>query len=384
MTCKIGAKPDWTPNRYGFRVPSVISRAQVVGFRIRAQQLDRDTGSLDDTIVLNLGVQDTGPDGGLWALMARGVDVTRVGDMLSTVWALRAAPHLYLRDDLSHVAAAVSPVSDADANKRIFDAAKPLKAAGIGGIAALDAAAAAMRAVVTKPMLKGEVSTRMTAVMDAPYLRNCGPCETTHMYENTFRLAALRGGLELQPGTSPPVLQRNPQFRTAVEVPQRLDVVRTYLHLLGPATPKQVAEYVDSPVKVIEGRWPSDVVDVTVDGERRSVLAADVDAFGSGVVRTVRLLGPFDPFLQAKDRSTLVPDPARMKQLWPTLGRPGGVLVDGDIVGVWRPRKSGSRLSVEVGLWDSVPKARRDAIAVQAERLAAFRHLALSGVHFVD
>ena len=42
----------------------------------------------------------------------------------------------------------------------------------------------------------------------------------------------------------------------------------------------------------------------------------------------MRLLGPFDPFLQARDREVVVPDPAHRKDLWRTLGRPGGVLVD--------------------------------------------------------
>src|SRR3954463_547669 len=40
-----------------------VTRAQVLAFRVRAQQLDRAAGSLDDTAVLDLGVQDTGPDG---------------------------------------------------------------------------------------------------------------------------------------------------------------------------------------------------------------------------------------------------------------------------------------------------------------------------------
>ena len=54
----------------------------------------------------------------------------------------------------------------------------------------------------------------------------------------------------------------------AKRVPDHLDPVRGVLRFLGPATPKQVAGYVDSPVKEIEARWPEDVVPVEVDGER--------------------------------------------------------------------------------------------------------------------
>ena len=355
---------------------STVTRREVLGFRIRAQQLDREAGSPDDTAVLDLGVQDTGADGGLLALAIRGVG-SPPADALATAWTLRGAPHLYRRADLPAVAAATAPFSDADAGKRIFDAAKPLKAAGIPNLVALDTVADAMRSIVTAPMVKGEMSTRLTAVMDEPYLRFCVPCDAIHSHEQTFRLAALRAGLELQPGTSPPVLQPIPGFAPAATVPDRLDVVRAYLRLLGPATPKLVAGYLDAPVKDVQGRWPDDVAEVDVEGERRWVLAADADRLAGGPPVATRLLGPFDLYLQARDRPLLVDDPVRAKDLWRVLGRPGGVLQDGEIVGTWRARKAGTAVTVSVGLWSA---ADRDAVAEQAERLAAFRGLTLKSL----
>ncbi|MGH8892742.1 MAG: DNA glycosylase AlkZ-like family protein [Actinomycetes bacterium] len=362
-----------------------VARTEVLGFRVQAQQLDRASGAaLADTAVLDLGVQDTGPDGGLWALALRGVDVPSLSEReLGLVWTLRGAPHLYRRADLPAVAAAVEPFSDADAGKRIFDASKPLKAAGIGNVAALDAVAEAMRSVVTAPMAKGEVSTRLTGLMDPPYIRFCRPCDVRHLYEMPFRLAALRAGLELQPGTSPPVLQRIPRFRRAVSVPDRLDVIRGCLRLLGPATRKHVADYVDAPVKDVQAHWPADAVEVSVDGEVRWILSADADRVGAGPTESTRLLGPFDLFLQARDRALLVADPARAKALWPVLGRPGAVLRDGEVAGTWRPRKAGQKLTVAVDLW-SRPTARlRGGVAEQAERLAAHRRVRLAAVEYV-
>jgi hypothetical protein len=358
-----------------------VSRADVLGFRVRAQQLDRTTGPLGDTAVLDLGVQDTGPDGALWALAVRGVDVAGLaGSELTTLWTLRGAPHVYRRADVPGVAAATEPFSDADAGKRIFDAAKPLKAAGIGNLEALDEVAKTMRSVVTEPMVKGAVSGRLTELMSEPYLRFCRPCNTVHLYEQTFRLGALRAGLELQPGTSPPVLQRIPRFSRSGRVPERLDVVRGYLRLLGPATPRQVATFLDSPVKDVTARWPQDVVGVTVDGEQRWLLADDLDRARAGTARTTRLLGPYDLFLQGRDRELLVGDPARAKALWPVLGRPGAVLRDGEVAGTWRPRRSGARFTVLVEPWGTVSAALRAAVTEEAERLAVFRGVALSSV----
>jgi hypothetical protein len=357
-----------------------LTRRDVLGFRVRAQQLDRASGGLDDTPVLDIGVQDTGPDGALWALAIRGVESPPPAE-LATVWTLRGAPHLYRRADLPAVAAATAPFSDADAGKRIFDAAKPLKAARIPNLVALDTVAGAMRSIVTAPMAKGEMSTQLTAVMDEPYLRFCVPCNAIHSYEQTFRLAALRAGLELQPGTSPPVLQPIPGFVPAATVPDRLDVVRAYLRLLGPATPKLVAGYLDAPVKDVQAHWPEDVAEVDVEGERRWVLAADAGRLDGEPPTATRLLGPFDLYLQGRDRELLVEDRAHAKDLWRMLGRPGGVLADGEIVGTWRARKAGAAVTVSVELWSP---ADRDALAEQAERLAAFRSLTLKSLEVAD
>jgi Winged helix DNA-binding domain len=358
-----------------------IRRPQVLGFRAWAQQLDRNAVELAQAAVLDIGAQDSGPDGARWALANRGVDLTEMsGRELVRGWTIRGAPHLYLRESLPSVAAAVEPFSDADAGKRIYDAAKPLKSAGISNLAALNAVAQAMRYVVTRPTTKGEVSTHVSALMDPPYLRFCRACNATHLFEMPFRLAALRAGLELDADTSPPLLRPVPDFERAAEPSPNHDVVRAYLRLLGPATAKHVADYLDAPVKDVKARWPTDTVQVSVEGEHRWVLAADADKLTADIVTTTRLLGPFDLFLQARDRPMLVDDPARAKALRPVLGRPGAVLVDGEIAGLWRPRTSGKRLGVRIALWAKNSASVRTAIAVQAERLAAYRKVPLSGI----
>lgn len=363
----------------------MVDRRQVMNFRVRAQQFDRDEGTLADTAVLDIGVQNTGPDGARWALAVRGVDVTAMSDAdVVLLWTVRGAPHLYRRADVGHVVAAVEPFSDADAGKRIYDAAKPLKAAGIDNLAALDEVAARMRTIVTTPTVKGDVSGRLATVLPEPYLRFCRVCDATHLYEMPFRLAAARAGLELQLDTSPPILRRITGFTRAAAPVDRFDLVRAYLRLLGPATPKQVAGYLDAPVKDVKARWPDDVVEVTVDGEVRWLLSADEKALESADATTSRLLGPFDLFLQARDRATLVPDPAHAKELWPVLGRPGAVLVDGDLVGTWRPRKSGRTLTIAVQPWQRLSAGTRDAITAQAEHLAAHRDVSLASVDFAS
>jgi hypothetical protein len=356
-----------------------ITRDQVLAFRVHAQQLDATSRSSTTTAsVLDLGVQDTGPDGARWALELRGS--MPAPEDLFTAWTIRGAPHVYRRDQAAAVAAAVAPFSEADAAKRVFDASKPLKAAGIPVLDALDRIAGEMRDIAAKPVVKGAMSTELHRRLPDPYQRWCRVCEAEHLYEQPFRLAAIQGGLELQPGTSPPVLQRIPGWRgPARRLSRSLDVVRSVLRLLGPATPKQVAGYVDSPVKDIKAHWPEDAVAVTVDGEERSILEPDLEALASppDVSGLVRLLGPFDLFLQSRDRELVVPEEADRKDLWRILGRPGGVLVGHELLGTWRPRASGKRLRIAVNAWASLPD-----LTEQAERLAEFRGVTFDG--FVD
>ncbi|GGI08154.1 DNA glycosylase AlkZ-like family protein [Egicoccus halophilus] len=358
-----------------------VSRARVLRFRATQQGLAGDGAGVGsepgdhagaDAAVLDLGVQDTGgPGAARWALSLRGSAVD--DDALVLAWTLRGAPHAYRRGEVATVAAATAPYDEADARKRIFDAARPLRQAGIPVLDALRTVAGHLRDIVDEPRAKGEVSAELTRRLPAPYLRTCRPCQAVHIHEQPFRLAALPAGLELEPGTSPPVLRRLEGWEgPASEVPGRLDPIRAAVHLLGPTTAQLVASYLDAPVRTVKAHWPPDTLPVTVDGERREILEADrnllADPPGDD---TVRLLGAFDPWLQARDRELLVPDAAARRDLWRVLGRPGALLIGAEAVGSWRPRSSGATLRLQVVRWDG--GGRPVGLDAAAEALAAHR-----------
>ena len=364
------------------------ARADLLRFRFRRHQLHLEPGSLRSVGAVDLldqGVQDTGADGAAWALACRGAPAPKADDLVYA-WTLRGAPHAYRRRDVADVVVATSPFSEADAAKRIFDASKPLKAADIPVLDALRHVAEEARRIVTKRTVKGDLSTALTKALDEPYLRWCNPCQATHTYEQPFRLAALQAGLELEPGTSPPVLRRIPKLRpkpyerTGDEAKQAFDVVRGHLRFYPGAGPKEVAEFVDAPRKEIDAHWPDDAVEI---GKGRWALEADVDAIGDdddGGECVVKLVGSHDPFLQLRDRALLVPDAAAHKAVWPSIGRPGGVLADGELLATWRPKTAKGALTVRLQPMKRISKADRAAIEAEAERLAAFREVDLAGV----
>ena len=286
------------------------------------------------------------------------------------------------------MATATAPWSEADAAKRVFDAATSFRRGKLDVLEALGVVASTMRKIVTKPTTKGQVSRQLSDQLGAPYVRYCRVCKATHSYEQPFRLAALQAGLVLQPGTSPPVLERVTRFRApgyrhlAGEAKATFDVARNHLRFFGPTTASDAAAYLDSPKREVSGHWPEDVEEVNVDKVPRYVLAGDVDAMEEvpKPAGTVRLLGPFDPFLQLRDRALLVPDADRRKDLWRTLGRPGAVVVDGEVLGTWRPKTSGDQLTVTVDLWRRPTTRERSKVDEEAERLASFRGVDLKAV----
>ena len=262
-----------------------MDRHEALVRRLAAQQLVRPPGDrpASETAVLDLGVQNSGRDGASWALVNRGVALTEPGQLeddpeLALVWTLRGAPHYYRRADLAGVLDATSPFDDADARKRTLDAGKQLAAAGVGMREGLEVVATAMREVVHAPMPKGDVSGALNARLPEPYQRWCNPCQAVHLYEQPFRLGALYAGLELTPGTSPPVLRRVPGWRRPPgpgdpgRAPARLRVIENYLRFLGPATPNDVAAFVDAPLAVVKAHWPETAVEVDVEGRRAWLL----------------------------------------------------------------------------------------------------------------
>lgn len=358
-----------------------VSRKQVIAYRVAAQQLDRSATSAASLAVLDIGVQDSSPHPARLAFDARmqkppADGAIGPGKPISLVWSLRGAPHLHRRRNLDALTAALWPLSEADAAGRLNETGPSVKRAGISALDQFTTALDAMRAVVTKPTAKGAASTAVSKRLPKVMLRDCRVCKAHHISDSAMRSTSLAAGLELEPGTAPPVLlPRDGARNVDGPDPKALrKLVLAFLCVLGPATPVDVAGYFEIRTADLLQVWPDDLVEIPVDGRTTYLSPERVDALTSAPKPDlVRLLGPFDPWLQARDRALIVPDKAVHKALWPVLGRPGVLFVDGEVVGTWRPKASGPKLTLQVDAFAPLGPQVWRAVEDEAERVAAIR-----------
>lgn len=95
----------------------------------------------------------------------------------------------------------------------------------------------------------------------------------------------------------------------------------------------------------------------------------------------MRLLPPRDPYTQARDRGTIV-DPNLHREIWKTVGDPGAVLAQGKVVGTWRPRKRGSRLTLTLKTAGSLAARHQEQVRDEADQIARLRGASSSDVVF--
>ncbi|MFC5137640.1 DNA glycosylase AlkZ-like family protein [Actinomycetospora rhizophila] len=373
-----------------------LTREQVMAHRIAAQGLHRDR-ALDP--LFSLGLQDSGPTARL-ALAARtdgDTDPLALG--LVDGWTHRGAPHHHPPAERNAIAAAAHPFGDADAAARLNWSGPEQRRVGIPAREAVDRAADALVEVVTEPMTKGAASTGVTKLLPDALLRDCRGCGTVHVNEQLFRLSAFPVGVGLDPTgrtlllTPPPAGWERPVEGDPARAAR---LVLDYLRVLGPAGPREVADFVGTSTTAFAPAWEAalpGLVEVAVeagDGAQRSstrdvrpawLPADDLDAaLRAPDPDVVRLLPPLDPMLQARDRPLLAPDEALRKDLYKIIGNPGALLADGEIVGTWRPKASGKKLTVDVAPVVPLAPDVRARLDDEAERVAAARGLRLAGL----
>lgn len=324
------------------RRPVVLSRAQVLAHRRRVGALDRRLPPSPASIrrAAWAGLQDSMPRAALLSLHAR---VERIGPgewehpALVQVWGPRFSAFGVPADDVAPFTLGRLP-TDGAGRRRAEEIADRLER-----------------------FLAGR---RMT-------YRAAG--EGLGVDPNSLRYAAPTGRVRLrwEGGGQPVVWTVDPP-----DVPEqeaRLDLVRRYLHVLGPGTAAGFSRWAGVKPRAAGATFEAladELVAVETPIGPAWMLAGDAaTALESSPDPTApaRLLPSGDAYYLrwGADRDLLVSDAGHRSELWTTRVWPGAVVVDGEIIGTWR------RSGVDVALtaWQPLTARQRDAVEAEAAAL---------------
>ena len=374
-------------------------RENVLAFRQRRQHLDRrlPPARLAEVAADCCGLRNSPPGSADAALAARltsraahPVAAARADGSLVEVLGPRLVPTLVRPDDVALLTVGAMPADErALADTVGPQAAQDLRAAGIRlADAVRQLTEAAEDELAAGPLPRGELSGAMTRRLPEAMSSWCARCGSRHVRETLFRVPGGAGVYRLEPRSSRQVsfalLDQPLRPDSDGAEPLRLELVRRFLRGYGPATPADFAGWTGTGPTEARRRWAAlsgELFGEPADAGGASALAEDVPRLRRARrPEGVRLLPPGDPYLLARDRATLAPDPAVRALLWPSIAAPGAVLADGELVAAWRARKRGSTLEVELAPFGGLPPPVLAAVEQEAARLAPHRSCTAAAV----
>lgn len=380
-----------------------VSRGEVIAFRLGAHHLTErlgENGLLD--AAGRCGIQNSPPGSALLALHARVRNLTQeqVADAVAEeksllqTWSMRGAPFYFPAVDAPVFTTGVLPPTE-EAMRHFVPGVEPaLDTLGMSLVETVELTRAEIGALLSGRRLAvnelgAEIAKRIARRLpkrqrdvweeDGPYAPDQPLGEGVVHF--CIRILTLQRVLCLAPraGNKAPFVLVDewlghpiPDIDPAVA---RAELLRRYLRCYGPSRRGDFAAWAGIRASDTDPWW-SLVEDELTPVEFRGsswILTQDLDALRSAPApKGVRLLPPRDPYTQVRDRETII---ARKyhQQVWKTVGEPGTVLADGEITGIWRPRKSGRQLTITVKTFDSLPARDKTSLQDEAEQVAPLR-----------
>jgi hypothetical protein len=376
-----------------------VERDQILAFRLASHHLNARLPAGSLAAAAACGIQDTPLNTAPLAFHARVAELgpVDVGHALTAdrsllgVWSVRGAPSVVPTADAVVFTAGAVPVDQASFGVFLGGWAASLEAAGLSVPELLDAMArAATEALDGPPLLIDELRTEIARRV--PALTGLSRPSGAHadLPEPLLRALGLLGlvCIAAEPGRDPRLSRTDAKVaRTdrwldrplpdADHPRARAELARRFLHCHGPSTPRAFAEWTTRSVADARDAFAlldGELVEVDAAGTPAWGLAADAGPLADPPPADgVRLLPPQDPYLQQRDRATLLPDRSLHPRVWRPVRPPGVVLAAGQPVAAWRSQRVGKRLAVTVEPFAPLAAPTRAAIQAEADQIALLR-----------
>ncbi|HEX6208612.1 MAG TPA: winged helix DNA-binding domain-containing protein, partial [Actinomycetota bacterium] len=316
----------------------------------------------------------------------------RVRRTLLAIWSMRGAPHIVPASDLEVFTLGALPLDAASFRRSMGGWSDALENAGFDVHETLDEMVAAARDLLDgrtmnvnefRDLLRERVPA-LARVRKPEFARDPMPEPLFRALGTAGAVCIVSGrGTSSELGRTDQWLGSSPDPASKEEA--RAELARRFLHAYGPSSPRRFAEWTQRSTEdakqafsLIEG----ELEEVSFDG-RSWMLRRDAKTLSApSEPRGVRLLPVQDPYLQQRDRATLLADAAHRKRLWQPIRGPGGVLSAGELVATWRSTIKGRRLEVTVEPFGRLTSAVREEVTGEAELAAVIRGCETARVTF--
>ncbi|MGO1485491.1 MAG: winged helix DNA-binding domain-containing protein [Brevibacterium aurantiacum] len=380
-----------------------VTRDEVIAYRLEAQNLNRRLDKRSLVAATGVcGVQNSPPGSALLALNARVSDVAREAvdtaisehKSLLQSWSMRGAPFFFPTSDLPVFTTGVLPPTEDGRRHLILGVEASLEKLEMSLAEVVDRTRDTIGSVLSgRRLTVNDLGAEMTELIarelpkkkradwerEGPYAK--GQPLGEGVVHFCLRILTLQQVICFAPrdGKKAPFVLLDEWLDTDVPdvAPEdaRAELLRRYLHAYGPSTRGDFASWLGVRAREGEAWWDLLENEMTeVDyGRRAWVLTEDLDALQSPPTPAgVRLLPPRDPYIQGRDRETII-DKQFHRDVFKTVGEPGTVLVDGRIVGTWRARKKGKNLHMSVTSFDRLSARSKKVVEAEAEKVAILR-----------
>ncbi|MDW5596741.1 crosslink repair DNA glycosylase YcaQ family protein [Conexibacter stalactiti] len=372
-----------------------LSPAQVLAFRLTAQGFGADDAE-PLAALASWSVQDSPAGTAALALAARGARF-EPGALDLALHEQRTAVALYNPRTATAIvpAAEVAAYTSAllpreqESLRFVLGRAIPPAGEGIGPADAVEAALPAFAAALDgRQLSRDDLHAALRERLPSDLLPWCDGCQSHHARRGLLVVAGLHGLLCIagRAGRQPLFARTDqwigPQAAPAVDPDvAAAELVRRHLSWCGPSTPRLFTQWAGIAPAQASAAWAlvaDELVEVSVDGGRAWLLTDDARgascAGADGSAREALLLPPGDPLLLARDRELLLPDPAARRALFVAINPPGLVLLGGKPAALWRGRKRGRRLAVELRALGGASLTRRAIAAIEREAIGLAPH----------
>lgn len=394
------------------KVSTKVSTPEVIAFRLNAHHLTHRV-ACDQLLEAagRCGIQNSPPGSALLALHARVRDLTEErlkaavaeDKTLLQSWCMRGAPFLFPTLDIPVFTTGVLPPTEAAMGHFLPGVQPTIAKLNLSLTKAVEMCGAEISSVLSGRKLAinelGEnLATRISRKL-TPSQRTIweavGPWAPNQplgegVVHFCIRILTLQQAVCFAPRTgnkAPFVLieewldQPIPDLAPDIA---RAELLRRYLRCYGPSTRADFAAWLGVNTGDTGPWWDplqDELTPVEFSG-RSWIHTDDLEALRTAPrPEGVRLLPPRDPYTQMRDRETIL-DKKRHRDLWKTVGEPGAVLVSGKIVGTWRPRKSGRKLTITIDTFDTLRASDKKLLSSEAEQVAVLREASSSEVVF--